>query len=169
MTTNETKIRLGILSLVAIAILTLFIFDWRRIKSENAETAKLMALSSENEMKEQQLQAIRSIQSFASGEIEAFEALALNNDRLVPLIESLEEVGENLNLDLEIVSVEKKEDGKSQLIKIVLEATGDWAGVQSLLEAVESLPHRVMIENAIFTKVEGAWQETIILSLHSFN
>jgi Tfp pilus assembly protein PilO len=172
MTFNNTKARLYIFSAIALALLALLILGVRKMNNENAETARLISLSAESETRANTAHTIRSLQDSASEEVQAFENLTLTNERLVPLIESIESVGRALKLDLEIVSVEKKlegEGGGPQRIRIVIEASGPWGGAFSLVKAIESLPHRVMFENVSLTKGEEGWSTMISLSLYSFN
>lgn len=172
MTPNNSKVRFSILSIIALALLVLLVVDVWKMNKENAETARLMALSAEVEAKANTAQTIHSLQTSASEEVRAFENLTLTNERLVPLIESVESVGRALGLDLEITSVEKKQEGEDagpQRIRMVVEASGTWSGVFSLVKAVEALPHRVMLENVTLTKGEDDWNTMISLSLYSFN
>lgn len=169
---NNTKTRLYIASAVALALLAVLIFDVRKMSRENAEIARLVTLSRESEAKANAAQAIRSMQISASEDIKDFENLTLTNERLVPLIESVESVGRALNLDLEIVSVEKKVEGDGagpQRIRMVIEASGGWDGTFLLLKAIEALPHRVMLENVTLSKGDESWGATVTLSLYSFN
>lgn len=170
MKNSDTKIRLGILAIIALAMLALLGFGWISIKKENRQTADLMAASGASESAEREEQAIRAIQAESSDEIKALEALALTNDKLVPLIEDIESLGSELGLDLEIASVEKKEaEGSSpQLIRIAVSAKGSWGGVLALLQAVESLPYRVIMESANLNKGTEKWDETLVFSVHSF-
>ncbi len=172
MTLNNSKARLYILSAVALALLALLVVDVRKMNSENVETARLVSLSGESETKANAAQTVRSLQASASEEIKAFENLTLTNERLVPLIESVESVGRALGLDLEIVSVEKKQEGEGtgpQRIRMVIEASGTWSGTFSLVKAIETLPHRVMLENVSLVKEDSGWSAMVSLSLYSFN
>lgn len=168
---NNTQIRLSILSFAALALSALLVFDYLNIRAESREIARLESLSGETEQREAAARALRALQTSAGGEIEAFENLTLSNESLVPFIESIEEMGRALDLDIKIASVEKKDEGEggTQRIRMVIQAEGGWRGIFTLLKAVESLPYRVMIENVSQTQSDFAWSETITLSLHSFN
>ena len=84
-----------------------------------------------------------------------------------------------LGLDTSIVSVSKIEDKKSvepDIIRIVMETRGSWVQTFSFLSAIESLPHRVMIEELGLSRVEASpagngasWRLRTVLSLYSFD
>jgi hypothetical protein len=170
MNSLNTKVRVGVLSAGALVLLAVFALNVRNIGVKNAETARLLSEYGEIEKTEEAANTIRSLRASASADIESLESLTLSNDRLVPLIESIEEAGRSLDLNLKITSVEKREEseGSPQTIRIAIEAVGDWGGTFTLPHAIESLPYRVMIENATLAKGEEGWRENIILSLHSF-
>ena len=119
------------------------------------------------------------IQKNAAEDIAAFDSLTLSGDNLVPLIEDIEGAGQTLGLDTKIVSVGKIEDKKSvepDIIRIVMETQGSWAPTLSFLRAIESLPHRVMIDESILSRDEigpagngASWRLKIVLSLYSFD
>ena len=64
---------------------------------------------------------------------------------------------------------EKKMPVEPDIIRIVIEAQGSWAPTLSFLHAIESLPHRVMIDESSLSKVEDDWRLRTTLSLHSFD
>ncbi len=171
MTNHGTKIRLALLSTVALAFCLLLVYVFINIRAENRETAQLSSLTAQSEQEEAATSAIRELRSSAGAEIEAFEQLTLSNERLVPLIESIENMGRALKLSLKIASVEKQDGGEGapQIIRMVVEAEGGWSGTFSLLRGIEALPYRVMIDSVSLSKEDGGWKETVTLSLHSFN
>ncbi len=172
MNPSTTTVRLITLSIVAFALLAFITFSIWKVGKENAETARLANLLEESEVRTNTLQSIQALQISLGSEIEAFEKLTLTNERLVPLIESIENVGRTLKLDLSILSVEKKEGVEGDAfpkIRITIDAQGAWNGVFSLVEAIETLPYRVMIERVTLIKKDLDWSTMIILSLHSFN
>lgn len=170
MTNPSTKLSLTVLSLAALFLAGLLVLDWRNIKSKNIETAELLSAAGATTQAENEAESIRVFQREAKDDIASLEALTLNSQRLVGLIESIEEAGRTLNLDLEIASVEKKEgEGQApELLRIAVNAKGSWGSAYALLKAVESLPHRVMIESVGLVKSGNAWEETLVFSLHSF-
>lgn len=168
MTCQNTRIRLIAVALFAFATFFLVGLVWRNIKLKNAETAELLVSLGAAENAERQAQAIRVIEMQASRDILALETLALTNDRLISLIESIEEAGRLLKLDLEIASFEKKEEGIPQIIRIAINTKGSWMGTSSFLQAIESLPYRVLIETASLAKSGNVWKGSVVFALHSF-
>ena len=169
---NNSKLLLMALSLILIILLTIVALGIYDIKVKNKETFKLLNEADSVAETENLAQSIRVMQASAAEDITAFDNLVLVGDKLVPLIESIEEVGRELGLDTNIVSVAKIEDKKSvepDIIRIVVETQGSWAPTLSFLRAIESLPHRVMIDESSLSKVEIGWRMRITLSLHSFD
>ncbi len=170
MKNNTTIVRLILASLAALAMLAFLVLGWLHVKKVNRETAGLSVAAGESARLETEERMIRNIRSEAAAEIRAFEAFTLDNEKLVSLIESVEETGRALKLDLKIDSVEKKESegAAPQVIRIAVSAQGSWASAYMFLRAVEALPYRVMIERVNLTKDNAAWSETVVFSVHSF-
>ena len=172
MTFNHSKllaIMLWLISIVLLAVLTLGVYS---IRVKNKGTSELLNLADETVEREILAQSIRMLQNNAQEDLAAFNNFVLSGDKLVSLIESIEETGRTLGLDTEIVSVGKIEDKRSiepDIIRIVIESQGSWAPILSFLRAIESLPYRVMIDESGLSKVEIGWRSKIILSLHSFD
>ena len=169
---NNSKLLLMALSLILIILLTIVALGIYDIKVKNKETFKLLNKADSVAETENLAQSIRVIQASAAEDIAAFDNLVLVDDKLVPLIESIEEVGRELGLDTNIVSVAKIEDKKSvepDIIRIVVETQGSWAPTLSFLRAIENLPYRVMIDESSLSKGEVDWRLRITLSLYSFD
>jgi len=169
---NNSKLLLMALSLILIILLTIVALGIYDIKVKNKETFKLLNKADSVAETENLAQSIRVIQASAAEDIAAFDNLVLVDDKLVPLIESIEETGRELGLDTNIVSVAKIEDKKSvepDIIRIVVETQGSWAPTLSFLRAIENLPYRVMIDESSLSKGEVDWRLRITLSLYSFD
>ena len=169
---NNSKLLLMALSLILIILLTIVALGIYDIKVKNKETFKLLNKADSVAETENLAQSIRVMQASAAEDITAFDNLVLVGDKLVPLIESIEEVGRELGLDTNIVSVAKIEDKKSvepDIIRIVVETQGSWAPTLSFLRAIENLPYRVMIDESSLSKGEVDWRLRITLSLYSFD
>ena len=179
MTFNNSKLLLAILSLISIMLLTVLILGTYNIQLKNKAASKLLNLADEAAEAKILSQSVRMIQKNAAEDIAAFDSLTLSGDNLVPLIEDIEGAGQTLGLDTKIVSVGKIEDKKSvepDIIRIVMETQGSWAPTLSFLRAIESLPHRVMIDESILSRDEigpagngASWRLKIVLSLYSFD
>ena len=179
MTFNNSKLLLAILSLVSIMLLAVLILGTYNIQLKNKEAFALLNLANEAAETKILSQSVRMIQKNATEDIAAFDSLTLSGDNLVPLIEDIEGAGQTLGLDTKIVSVGKIEDKKSvepDIIRIVMETQGSWAPTLSFLRAIESLPHRVMIDESILSRDEigpagngASWRLKIVLSLYSFD
>ena len=161
-----------ILSLVTIVLLAVLAMGVYSIRVTNKEASRLTNLADHAAETEILVQSIRAVQNDAAEDIEAFDNLVLADDKLVPLIESIEGTGRALGLETSILSVGKIEDEKSAespLVRIVMETQGPWAETFSFIQAVESLPHRVILDESSFSKEETGWRSRIILSLYLFD
>ena len=172
MTSKHSKSLLAVLSLLTLAVLTVLVLEIYYIWFKNMEISELMSLADHDTEMKILDQSIERYKNNAMEDINAFENSTLSSNRLVPLIESVEKMGQVLDLETHIVSVDKIKDTKSNepdKIRIVMETQGSWTPTFNFLHAIESLPNRVMIDEASLSKEEDSWRMKIILSLYSFN
>jgi hypothetical protein len=172
MTFNNAKSLLIILSLISIALLGILGLGIYDMRAKNRETSELLN-SAETAYEAGILsESIRSAQGQAGEDIRALDDLVLSDDKLVAMIESIEATGRALGLEPSILSVGKNEDKKGlepDIVRIEMETDGPWAETLSFLQAIESLPQRVMIEESSFTREVDLWHLKIILLLYSFD
>lgn len=167
---KKTKLTIWLLSFAAIILLGLALLDLRKVVVENREASSLALTAEEKGREEAVVQSVKVLRQRSGEVVEEFERLTLTNEALVPTIELIESGGRSLGLAVEIASVEKSGGaGEPSKVRLVIETKGAWSGTLSFLRAVESLPHRVMIENVYFTKEGGQWRSSIAVSLYSFN
>jgi len=172
MTLKKTKLLLIVLSLVSATLLALVVFGVYDIKTKNKETSSLLNEADQIAKTGETVQFIRMIRGGELEDINTFNNLVFVNDKLVPLIEDIERAGRKLNLDTRILSVERKsssDSSKPDAIQMVVEAEGSWASTFSFLQAIESLPHRVMIDELNLSKTGTSWRLRIVLLLYSFD
>ena len=179
MTSHNSTLPLVTLAFISVVLLVVLVLGAYNIQSKNQKVLKLLALADEAAESRTLAQSIRVLQNNAAEDLMAFDNLTLSDDKLVPLIENIEGMSRALGLDTSIVSVSKIEDKKSvepDIIRIVMETRGSWAQTLSFLSAIESLPHRVMIEELGLSRVEASpagngasWRLRIVLSLYSFD
>ena len=169
---KNSKLLLITLSLISIIFLVVLIWETYNIQTKNKGASELLNLADQTAEVSVLAQSIRMIQNNATEDTKAFDDMTLSNDNLVFLIESIEGIGQTLSLDTNILSVGKIEDKKSiepDIVRIAMETQGAWSPTLSFLRAIESLPHRVMIDESSLSKNETGWRLKIILSLYSFN
>ena len=182
MISNSSKLLLVvILSILLIVLSTVFIFVAYDVWSKNQKTSELLSQANHDAEVEVLVQSIRLVQNSAAEDIQAFNDMVLSSDKLVVLIENIEGAGRALNLDINISSVGNVEEKKPvaetgsknatqpHMISISIETQGSWASTLSFLRAIESLPHRVMIDGVTLSKGETRWQSRINLSLYLFD
>jgi len=179
MTPNNSTLPLITLTFISVVLLVVLILGAYNIQSKNQKIPKLLNLADEAVESRALAQSIRVLQNNAAEDLAAFDSLTLSDDKLVPLIEDIEGMGRALGLDTSIVSVGKIEDKKSvqpDIIRIVMETRGSWTQTLAFLSAIESLPHRVMIEELGLSRVEASpagngasWRLRTVLSLYSFD
>ena len=169
---RNSKLLLTILALVSVMLLATLTLGVYSIRAKNKNVPKLLNLADQAAEMKILVQSVRMIQNDAREDIKAFDNFVFSDDKLVLLIESIEGAGQALGLDTNIVSVGKIEDEKSvtpDIVRIVTETQGPWAPTLSFLRAIESLPHRILIEESSLSRVEVGWRSRIILSLYSFD
>lgn len=172
MTANNSKLFLIMLSFISAILVTVLSLGFYSIQAKNKETSQLLNVV-DNATEESILtRSIRAIRNNADKDLVAFDKFVFSGDKLVPLIEKIEEAGRALGLDTNILSVGKIEDKKSlepNIVRITMETQGPWAPTLSFLRAMESLPYRVMIDESSFTREETVWRLKITLALYSFD
>ncbi len=183
---KNSKLLLTILSLVSVVLLATLTLGVYSIRAKNQVVFELLNLVDHAAEAEILARSIRAVQNDAKGDIEAFNNFVFSDDKLVLLIENIEEAGQTLGLDTKIVSVSKIEDKKAvvpDIVRIVMETQGSWAPTLSFFRAIESLPYRVMIDESSLSRVEVGrrldgvgllpdevgWHSRIVLSLYLFD
>ncbi|PIQ66541.1 MAG: hypothetical protein COV96_00830 [Candidatus Zambryskibacteria bacterium CG11_big_fil_rev_8_21_14_0_20_42_18] len=168
---KNSKVIIGFFSLAFLILLAVIVFGISDIRSKNQETSILLNEARQVTEAGGLTQSIKTIQANSREEITALDELVFTNDKLVSLIESIEEKGKVLKLNTKIASVERKESATSDpdLIRMVVEAGGSWSATSAFLHALESLPYRVMIEESILSQAEDSWRLRIVFSIHSFD
>ncbi|GEM_PF-2500432 len=179
MTSNNSTLPLITLVLISVVLLVVLVLGAYNIQSKNQKILELLDLADEAAESRTMAQSIRVLQSNAAEDLATLDNLTLSDDKLVPLIEDIEGMGRALGLETNIVSVGKAEDKKSaepDIIRIVMETRGSWAQTLSFLSAIESLPHRVMMEELGLSRAETgsagnrvSWRLRTVLSLYSFD
>lgn len=173
MTKNSTKLSLVFASAILVVLLALLVFGVWSMRDKNRDAYELTHLVEDASAAEALLQHVRSIRNSSAEDIAILEALILRESGLVALMENIQGTGRALGLETDIVSVSETEtSGESDLvqIRIAIETRGSWAGNLSFLRALESLPHRVMMEDTSIRKEdETGWVSHIVLLLYVFN
>jgi len=168
---KNSKVIIGFFSLVFLILLAVIIFGVSDIRSKNQETSILLNEARQVTEAGGITQSIKMIQANSREEITALDELVFTNDKLVSLIESIEEKGKVLKLDTKIASVERKESATADpdLIRMVVEAGGSWSATSAFLHALESLPYRVMIDESSLLRTPEDWRLRVTFSIHSFD
>jgi len=169
---KNSRFLLITLVLIIALLLVVIVFGVYDMRLKNIENSRLLNEANQVAEAKDITKTIKVIQNSAVEDIKAFNDLVLTSDKLVPLIESIESKGRELGLVTKIVSVEKNEDRESSelnTISLVIESRGSWTGTFAFLGAIESLPHKVMIEESSLSQAEEEWRLRIVLLLNSFN
>ncbi|KKW14411.1 MAG: hypothetical protein UY54_C0019G0016 [Parcubacteria group bacterium GW2011_GWA2_50_10b] len=172
MIARHTKLILAVLSLSAALLLVFMVLDIYNIRAQNEETSRLLNTADQAANQKVLSQSIRSFQNQAKNDIALLDNLILTEGRLVPVIEDIEQAGRSLGLQTKIISVDQPDNKGAEVsrqIKLVVETSGSWSGNYSFLKALESLPTRVVIDEARLSKEGSSWQSRITLSLYLFN
>lgn len=169
---KNSKPLLLVCALILVALLAVFILGLYNIRTKNEETVKLLEeINSITELNDL-ARSIRMVQGDSQSGVVTFENLVLSEEKVVSLIESIEDAGRVLGLETNIVSVEKREGEKASdpdIINITIESRGSWSKVHALLRAIENLPNRVGVDELNIRKTEDGWQSRMAISLFSFN
>lgn len=158
-----------VVSLVLLSGLVLIVYS---IVVKNREASELINTADRIGEATILAQSVETIRAQAGADLDALDRLALSSDKLIFLIESVEEAGRDLGLNINISSVERVEDKKSTeppVFRMMLDTRGSWLSTFVFLKALESLPYRVMMDEINLSRAEIGWQSKIILSIHTFD
>jgi len=171
MTSSHSKPLLIILSLISIILIAVLVLGVYSIRAKNEKTSELLHLVDQASEIKILSQSIRTVQTAATEEIKVYNDLILSNNKLIPLIEEIEESGRALGLDINILSVGEEEAGIAGLrtVRLVIETQGSWPSSLSFVRVVESLPHRVLINEVVLSKEGEGWRSKIGLALYLFD
>lgn len=164
---------IGLLLLFLVIIVGLIAYGDYKIKDMNKETAVLLLKVESSEEDELLAQSIRMTQNTASSSLTLLDKYMLEENEIVSLIETIESTGRSLGVSVSIESVNvDKPKANSKLprtARLSVEAEGSWSGVAGFLEAMESLPYQVGIEDTNLVKGEPLWALKIDLATYTFN
>ena len=175
---KNSKFLLVVFSLTASVSLAVLVFAAYDIRRTNEETSGILNTSDQIAEERILLQSIRVIQNESREELMFLEGFVVSDDTLVPLLDSIESIGQELGLESEILSVEdaslaptsrarSRENQEAKLLRIVVEAKGSWSGVFNFTKALENLPYKVTVEEVNLSKDEG-WSSRMVILVNTF-
>jgi len=169
---KNSKLTLIALGSAVLLTLAVFIFALRYLENKNEKILSQNEEVNELLVEKSLAESLTTLEKTSGPELQAFEALVLTEQGLVPLIEDLEGKGRNLGLDLEVVSVDKEKSESLpegvEILKIAIKAQGSWSSTYALLKSIESLPHLVTFDKVNFHKEGGSWNLEVAFSTHIF-
>jgi hypothetical protein len=161
-------------ALLLIGILSYGIYEMR---SKNQKTFVLLQEADKIATEDLLYQSIRSVRSSIREDLSQFDEVVLTEEKVVPLIERIENAGRTLGLETKIASVSllKVEGNLPALptdnpkkVRLIIETKGSRGNSMDFLSALESLPHRVIVDEASLTLEEGGWRTRTSLSVYAF-
>ena len=157
-------------SAAALVLFGLLGWSFYHIAGEHRQSVEYLRQEGESAAEERAFQALRRIQTSAEEDLAAFESAVFSQDKLLPVIEPLENAGRTLGLKTEISSVEKTLPDAGPLgFLISIDSEGSWKGAFAFLQAVENLPYRVVFKEAsLAKKKEGPWRAYFTIFMPAF-
>ncbi len=158
---NASRTTALIVSLVLLAFLTgVCVFEIYSIRSKNQEASILQSESEAGTRKESLAQSMRSLKNSARNELAELDTFIINKAGIVSFIELLEGIARDMNLVIDISSVDAEKGEPTnvpQKVSISLEIEGGWEPNIRFIRAVENLPYPIKIENVTLfrTDVQG--------------
>ena len=171
---NNSKLLIIVLTLIVLGLVGALGVEVHGVWRNNHTTAALLDEANATTEADVLAQSIKTMQSNSALELAEFDDFVITDAKLVGLIEKVEEAGQAFNLTTNIVSVDKIEDKKAKpndprIIRLTVETDGSWSGTMLFLRALESLPHRITMEEVNTTKQETGWHMKVVISLNSFD
>ena len=159
------------ISLTVILLLGLNGWGIYHIRTLTQKSSELLNSANQVAQENSEAKTIRTLKESVGGEGAALQVVALTESGVVRVIESVESVGRALGLETEIISVDKsaeKTTAPLQKIRLSLNSVGSWGNNFSFLNAVENLPHKIVIERAAFSKNEPDWRLQLTMVISTF-
>ncbi len=153
--------RLGVLLLLCLVAGGVYVFLYRTVADVSGELATL-----EKEVQQKTTDADRisaaknTLRTLDVDEASVASYLVLSSD-IVPFLERLELIGEELGSDVSVVSVAKEKDGSRERLVLSLKITGAFESVMRTVGAIEHAPYDISTSQLSValagTTAGGAW------------
>ncbi len=181
MQSTSTKTLLILSILIMLGAVGILGYEAYVIRQEDVTSAELANQVAQNAKGEQVSEDLRAIQMNSVDQITTLNKLAVSQDTLVPFLELLEQTGRALNLTVKVNAVSadpgRVASSTAKKLHVTLEAVGNWSNSLAFVHSIESLPYRVMIDQAVMTTdlavpgeatTDHPWKSSYTLSLYSF-
>lgn len=161
-------------ALLLLGLLTYVIYD---IRASSRKTVALLQEADKITSEDLLFQSIRSVRGSIIEDLSNFDDIVLTEEKVVPLIERIEDAGRGLGLETTITSVSLlKVEGngvaqptdKPKRVKLIIETKGGQNSTLNFLSALESLPQRILIDESNLIQEEGGWRTRTALSVYAF-
>lgn len=171
MSSKSAKSAIGIFSIIFLILLASIVFGLYDVSMKNKEASRLLSEAKLATERGEIVQSLKILRGDIAEDINTFDSLVFTADKLVSLIETIEDTGRRFGLETDIVSVDSVEGGVSEpdTISIVVEARGPWEEVFSFLITLESLPHYIVVREVRLSEDGGNWFLKTAFSLYAFN
>lgn len=150
---KATKQILALTTILAIASIVFYVLFFNALKNKNEEISLILNVTDTAIQRELKLRSVGEIIKDTEDEREKLDTYFVADDHVVDFIESIEELGRYVGVDIETVSVNindnlKTKDSISEILNLSIETRGDWEDVFYFLALMEKMPFRIDIANA---------------------
>ncbi len=146
--TKKILIASAIAALVAFVLLGSFFWV---IKTQNETIAVLASEANQSSTKDEAVRSIKVSLERNKDALRSVDSFFISKDGVVDFINSLDKLGKQYGVTLNIGEVTSEVDLKikddfKETLKLRLDASGSWSSVMKFLTALENLPYRIKVD-----------------------
>ncbi|MDQ3089823.1 MAG: hypothetical protein M3Q24_01560 [bacterium] len=153
---NSTKNTLILFLILTILLVGILVFGVLFINKKNDRTKELLTTVESSSNNSLLIQSLRLAEMDPQSDLALLEQIALNRSDLISFIETLEETGRQIGINVKIASVSVEENVSSGLDKInfKIETSGNWKGTMMFNKTLENLPNKTIIDSSTLSAGE---------------
>jgi len=164
---TPTKTILISLSLLSLVLLAVLIFGLYKIRLQSEESVSLEGRAASLGQMDNVAQSVRSIKNSSGVDLSKLDDLIVSQKKVVSFIEMIENLGGSMNLLTHTLSVNTDET----MVRIALETDGSWTRSMNFIQALESLPYKVTLDETTmsYNAESKEWHTNIVIILPFFD
>jgi len=149
---SRNKIILYFLGVASLLFLGVLIYGVLKIRGENQIISQISNQADSDANESALAGSIKSVKNNNLTNINKIDNIIINDNDLVPFLESLEKIGTDVGLTIKTTSL-VQDNGTSKSVKyplivhIAVETDGPWVSSLKFIEALENLPTKVAIDS----------------------
>ncbi|MHB1330595.1 MAG: hypothetical protein ACYCY6_01350 [Minisyncoccota bacterium] len=168
----NTILRTTLLSVITLGLGAILAYEMFLISKTTGETSEAVVLIDKYTGNDGFVRSVLTFQEEEKDNLEVLDKVSLTKEEIVFLIEGLEDTGKFLDLNVNISSVTADTNAGApeavRIVRVTVDARGNWAQSLQFMELLENLPHKVVVESVDLTHDQGSWRNNVVLKVSTF-